>query len=131
MVTTTAFGNVMKQRGNVQNPGLVPACCQLRTHRVFVRMFGHEKAPYVAQHHQNMLVNRVHMKQVMLHLSDDFSENPQITPQHRGLVHQPHGVRDAFRLLQDAPEGVPVDWVTAKSAVHQAARVVQRAQGAG
>ena len=87
MVTAAPFGNVMKQRRHVQNPGLVPACRQLRAHWVFMRMLGHKEAPHIAQHHQNMLIHRVNMKQVVLHLPDDLAKNPQVTPQHRGLVH--------------------------------------------
>ena len=102
MVAAPAFGNVMKQRGDVQNPGLVPACGKLRAHGVFVRMLGHKKPPHIAQHHQDVLVHGVHMKQVVLHLPDDFAKHPQVAPQHRCLVHQPQRVGDAFGLLQDA-----------------------------
>ena len=96
-----------------------------------MRVLGHEKPAYVAQHHQDVLIHRVDMKQVVLHLPDDFSEHPQVTPQNRGLVHQAHGVGNALRLLQDAPEGVAVDGVTAKLAVHHPTGVVQGSQGTG
>ena len=36
MVTATAFGDVVKQCGRIQHPGLVPAAGQLRAKRVFV-----------------------------------------------------------------------------------------------
>ncbi len=96
-----------------------------------MRMFGHEKSPHIAQHHQNVLVHRVNVEQVMLHLPDDLAEHPQIAPQHRGLVHQPHGVGDARGLLQDLAEGVAVDRVAPETGIHDAAGVVERAQGAG
>ena len=131
MVTAPALGNVMKERRDVQNPGLVPACGQLRTHGVFMRMLRHKKPPHVAQHHQYVLVHRVDMKQVMLHLTNDFAEHPQVAAQHRRLVHQPHGVGDAFGLLQYLQKCAPVDRVTAKFGRHHAARVVQGAQRAG
>ena len=82
MVAAASLGDVMEQRGNVQNPGLVPACGQLRTHRVFVRMLGHEKPPDIAQHHQDVLIDRVNMKQIMLHLPDDVAKHPEVTAQH-------------------------------------------------
>ena len=129
VVTATALGNVVKQRRDVKNPGLVPAGRQLRAHGVFVRMLGHEKTTHVAQHHQDVLVHRVDMEQVVLHLPDDLAEHPQVAAQHGGLVHQPHGMRDAFRLHQNLAESVAVDRVTAKAGVHHAAGVVKRAQG--
>src|SRR5256885_9216901 len=54
------------------------------------------------------------------------SEHPQVTSQHRGLVHQPHGMGDAVVLHQNLFEGGVVHRVTAKLAVHQAARIEQQ-----
>ena len=48
MVAATALGNVMEQRGHVQDVGLVPTCAQLRAEGVFMRMLGHEKPPHIA-----------------------------------------------------------------------------------
>ena len=93
-------------------------------------MLGHEEAAHVAQHHQDVLVHRIDMEQVVLHLPHDAAKRPQVTAQDRGLVHQPHGVGDARGLLQDAHEGIAVDRVTPEGAVHHTACVVQRTQGA-
>ena len=93
-------------------------------------MLGNKKAPGVAQHHENVLVDGVDMKQVMLHLADDASEHPQITSKHRGLVHQPHRMGQPT-MHQNLAKALAVDRVLAKPAVHLAARVVQRPQGAG
>ena len=95
-----------------------------------MRVLRDEEAPHIAQHHQDVLVDRVDVKQVVLHLPDDAAKHPQVAPQHRGLVHQPKGVRDALRLLQDGQKGLAVDRVGAKAVVHHRARVVQRAQRA-
>jgi hypothetical protein len=94
-----------------------------------VRVLGDEEAAHVAQHHQDVLVHRVDVEQVVLHLPHDAPEHPQVAPQHRGLVHQPHGVGDAGGLLQDAQEGAAVDRVVAELGIHDGAHVVQRAQG--
>ena len=131
VVAPTPFGNVMKKRRHIQEPGFVPARGQLRAKRVFVRVLHDKKAPYVSQHGQDVLVHRVHMKQVVLHLPDDAPEYPQVAPQHRGLVHQAHGVGDAAGLHQDAHKCGPVDRVAAKGSVHLAAGVVKRPQGSG
>ena len=77
-----------------------------------------------------MLVHRVDVEQVVLHLSDDAPEHPQVAPEHRGLVHQPHGVGQPVVLHDDAAKGGAVDRVGAKLGVHHAAGVVQRAQRA-
>jgi hypothetical protein len=36
-----------------------------------VRVLGDEEAPHVAQHHQDVLVHRVDVEQVVLHLPHD------------------------------------------------------------
>ena len=101
VVATTSFCNVMKQRGDVQDMGLVPTCSQLRAKRVFVGMVCNEKTPDIAQHHHDVLIDGVDMKQVMLHLTHNVSEHPQISTQYRGLIHQPEGMCDALVLLQN------------------------------
>ena len=131
VVAASAFGNVVEQSGGVQDPGLVPAARQLRAKRVFVRVLGHEKPTHIAKHHQNVLVHRVGMKQVVLHLAHDAPKHPQVAPQHRGFVHQSHGVRDALGLLQDLQKRLPVDRVGPKTPVHDGPHVVQRTQGSG
>lgn len=130
MVAAAALGDVVEQRGHVQQPGLVPAGRELRAERVLVGVLGDEEAPHVAQHHQDVLVDRVDVEQVVLHLPHDAAEHAQVAPQHRGLVHQPEGMRDAVGLLQHPHEGVVVRRVVAELAVHHMARVVERAQRA-
>ena len=129
MVAAAPLRNVVEQGGDVQHPRLVPARGQLRAEGIFVRMLGDEEAAHVAQHHQDVLVHRVDVKQIVLHLAHDAPEHPQVAPQHRGLVHQPHGVRDAGGLLQDAQEGAAVDRIVPEGGIHDGAHVVQRAQG--
>ena len=52
----------------LENQGLSQPAARWGAERVFVRMFCHEKAPHVAQHHQDVLVHGVDVEQVMLHL---------------------------------------------------------------
>ena len=81
MISTTALGNVMKQRGRVENKWLVPTGSQLRTKRVFVSVVGNEEAAHVSKDHENVLVDCVNVKQVVLHLTHNVSEHPQVAPQ--------------------------------------------------
>ena len=95
VVFAAPFGYVVEQGRHIKQPRFVPAAGQLRTKRVFMGVLGNEKSPHVAQHHEDVLIDGVDMEQVMLHLTHDAPKGPQITPQHRGLVHQTHGVGDA------------------------------------
>ena len=94
-------------------------------------VFGHEKAPHIAQHHQDVLVHRVGMEQVMLHLAHDAPEHPQVAPKHRGFVHQAHRMGDALGLLQDLQKRLAVDWIGTKAPVHDRPNVVQSPQRSG
>ena len=130
VIAAAAFGNVMEQGRHVQDPGLVPAGGQLRAKRVLVGVLHNKKPAHIAQHHQDVLVHRVNMEQVMLHLPHNFAKHPQVPAQHRGLVHQPHGMGQAVSLHQYLTKSVAVDRVVAELAVHQTARVVQGPQRA-
>ncbi|MGZ9060047.1 MAG: hypothetical protein ACXW14_12475 [Burkholderiaceae bacterium] len=54
----------------------------------------------IAQHLQDVLIDRVDMKQVVLHLPDDAAEHRQVPPEHRQVVHTAQLVQHALRLLQ-------------------------------
>ena len=131
VIAPAPLGDVVKQRGHVKHPGPLPALRQLRAQGVFVREFGHEKAPHVAQHHERVLIDGVDVKQIVLHLPHDAAENPQIAPQHAGAVHQPQRVRLPRRGLEHAHEQGVIGGVGAKAPVHRRAGVVERAQRAG
>ena len=92
-------------------------------------MLGNEETAHIAQHHQDVLIHGVDVKQIVLHLPDDATEDPQVTPEHRGLVHQAHGMRDALGFLQNFQERGTVDRIGTEAAVHDASGVVQGAQG--
>jgi hypothetical protein len=96
-----------------------------------VRVVGDEEAAHVAQHHQDVLVHGVDVKQVVLHLANDMAKHPEVAPKHRGLVHQPHRMGDALRLLQDLQKGGAVHRVGPEGGIHHRARVVEGAQRAG
>ena len=86
-----------------------------------MRMLGHEKAPHIAQHHEDVLIDGVDVKQVVLHLADDAPKRPQVAAQHRGFIHQAHGVGNALGLLENLQKDGTVDRVVAKLRVHQMA----------
>ena len=65
-------------------------------------MLRHGEAAQVAHHHQDVLVDRVDVEQVVLHLADDAAEHRQVAAEDAVLVHAAQLVHDAARLLQDA-----------------------------
>ena len=69
-----------------------------------MRMVCNEKSTDIAKYHQDVLINCVDVKQIVLHLADDVSENPKVTPEHGGLVHQAKRMGDAFTFLQNLQE---------------------------
>ena len=46
-------------------------------------MLGDGETSYIAHHHQDVLIDGIDMKQVMLHLSDDAAEVGQVATQNR------------------------------------------------
>ena len=56
--------------------------------RIFVRHFGAMKRRKIPHDHQNMLIHRVDMEQIVLHLSHNAAERRQIPPEDAVAVHQ-------------------------------------------
>jgi hypothetical protein len=131
VIAAAALRDVVEQRRDVEHPRALEIADQLAAERIFVRMLGHREAADVAQHHEDVLVDRVHVIQVVLHLADDAAKIQQVAAEHAGLVHQPQRMRDAFGLLQDLHERAAVLRIAPPRVVHDFARVVQRAQRAG
>ena len=88
-----------------------------------MRVIGNEEAPHIAQYHHDVLVYGVDMKQVVLHLSHDVSEDPQIAAQHRSLVHQSKCMRNAIVLLKNFKESCSIDRVFPELCIHHIAHV--------
>jgi hypothetical protein len=62
-------------------------------------MLGHRVAAQIAHDHQDMLIDGVGMKQIMLHLPDNPAEVGQITSEYAHLIHAPQRMCDATRRL--------------------------------
>ena len=82
---------------------------QPRAQRVLVRVLRLGEAPQVADHHQDVLVDRVDVIQIVLHLADDAAERGQVAAEDAVLVHPPQLMRDAARLAQNREE-IARDW---------------------
>src|SRR5260221_3929746 len=100
MVSPAALGNVMEDCSDVEEPMALEACHQTAAKGIFVRELQHGEAPQVAYHGKNVLIDRVDVKEVVLHLTDDPAERRQISAQDPVLIHAPQLVHDTARLLQ-------------------------------
>ncbi len=128
MVAATALGDVVEQRGDDENFGTREVGDEARTQRVFVRVLRLHEPPQVAYHHQDVLVDGVDVKKVVLHLSDDATENREIASQNAVLVHATQLVRDAARLAQDLDEARAVDRIAPERCIDPVAIAPERAQ---
>ena len=95
VITATPFGNVVKQPGNVHQPRFAKLGHHLIGQLMLMHMLLQGKSTQITRHHQNMLIDCVNVKQIMLHLADDFTKSRQIAPQNPHLVHQSQRMRDA------------------------------------
>ncbi|MEZ5741061.1 MAG: hypothetical protein R3E68_17525 [Burkholderiaceae bacterium] len=75
-----------------------------------------------------MLIDRVHVEQVVLHAPDDVAKHRQVVTEDGPLVQAAQRPRDAARLAQDLHEQVAVGALLAKSRVYPRAGVPDRAQ---
>ena len=89
-----------------------------------MRMLNHHKAAYITQHHQDVLIYCVNMKQVMLHLTNDSSEGWQIATENTGAVHELEGATNSLRLLKDFNKECAIDWIFAPLTIHLLASVI-------
>ena len=63
-------------------------------------MFVQRETAQIAHHHQDVLVHRVNVKQIVLHLPYDASEGGDVATQNAELVHPAQCVDHAARLAQ-------------------------------
>ena len=131
MVATATFRDVVEKRRKVEEPGALEACHQLAAERVLMCMLGFGEPTQIAHHHQDVLIDGVDMKQIVLHPSHDSAKDRQIAPEHRPLVHSSQFMRDGIVALQNPQECGPVFGVAAKARVDSATFAPDRPKRAG
>ena len=90
-----------------------------------MRMLNHHKAAYITQHHQDMLIHCVDMKQVMLHLTNDSSEGGQIATEDAGTVHELKSATDSLGLFEDFHKECAVDRIFTPLTIHFLTSVIE------
>ena len=127
VIAAAALGDVVKDRSDIKQPRLVEIRHQLAAQRIFVRVLGQSEPAQIAQDLQDVLVDRVDVKQIVLHLPDDAAEHGEVTPEHRQIVHAAQLVQHALRLLQQRDERCAIGRIAPVACVDPHARVPQRA----
>src|SRR5215218_3053997 len=87
------------------------------------------ETPQVADDHQDVRVDRVDVKKVVLHLADDAAEHRQVVAENSVQVHAAQLVREATRLAKDLQKTCTVGRIAAEIGVDAIAVSPERAQG--
>ena len=78
VIAAAALGDVVEQPGEVEHFLALEVGDEPRAQRVLVRVLRLAEAAQVADHHQDVLVDRVDVEEVVLHLADDAAERRQV-----------------------------------------------------
>src|SRR5690606_18881354 len=100
-ITIPAFCNVMEQGSQIEQVRRIERGKQPAAERELMVELAEGKAPQVTQHVQYVFIDRIDMKQVMLHLPDDTAEGRDIPAQNTVAIHQPESVRYTHWRLQN------------------------------
>ena len=128
VIAPAAFGDVMEDRGDVQQPVALEAGDEAAAQRILVRKLEHREAAHVAHDGEDVLVHGVHVEKIVLHLSDDAPEGGQIPSQDAVLIHASEFVHDAARLLQQGQKSRAVPRIAPEGHADARARAPQCAQ---
>ena len=131
MVAAASLGDVVEQAGQVEHFLAVEVGHEPRAQRIFVCVLRLGEAAQVADHHQDVLVDRVHVEQVVLHLADDRAERRQVLAENSIQVHSPQLVGEPARLAKELDEARTVCRVVPELRVDAMPIAPQRAQRAG
>ena len=82
---------------------------------------GFREAAQVTENAQDMLIDGIDVKQIVLHLTHDGAEFRQVITKNFKLVHAPHFVQNTTRGLEQANEIGFVHRVGAKTVIDQRA----------
>ena len=109
VVTTAPFGDIVEECRDIKYPWTIKFADDACAQGVFVRKFAHRESANVAQDLQNMLVNGVNVKKIMLHLTDDAPEIRQVGAEDVELVHASKFMNDATVALHQFQEVASID----------------------
>ena len=104
MIAAAALGDVVEEPAEVEHFLALEIGHEPRAERILVRVLRLAEAAQVANHHQDVLVDRIDVEQVVLHLAHDAAECRQVVAEDSVQVHAAQLVREAARLAEDLNE---------------------------
>ena len=110
---------VMKNRSDVKKPVPVKPGHQAAAKRIFVRKLHHREPPQVPYNRENVLIDGVDMKQVVLHLTDYPSECRYVASKNTVLIHSSEFMYQTPGLPEDLEEARFVGGILSKVGVNQ------------
>ncbi len=128
MVAAAALGDVVEEAGEKQRLLVLEVGDEPRAERIFVRMLRFGEPAQVPDHHQDVLVHRVDVEEVVLHLPDDAAQHRQVLAENAEQVHPAQLVRKATGLAEDLHEARAVAGVAPECDVDPAPLAPQRPQ---
>ena len=131
VITAASLGNVMKQAAQIRNLGLCEALHDAAAMWVFMIESSESETSQVADDKKRMFVDRVGMKQVVLHASDDAAERRYIQAEHAVQIHAPQFVCHPLRRAQDGKEQTVVSRVLPKLLIDQVQAALDQAHRVG
>ncbi len=129
VVAAAPLRDVVEQRGDVEQPGALEIAHQFAAAGEFVCMLGHRETAQIAHDHQDVLIDRVDVEEVVLHAPDDAAKRRQIVTEDRPLVHPAQFVHQAARRLQDLQEQGTMVRIAPEGGIDARARIPQGTQG--
>ena len=128
MIAAAPLGHVVEEPAEVEHFLALEVVDEARAERILVRMLRLGEAPQVADDHQDVLVHRVDVEEVVLHLPDDAPERRQVMSEDAVQVHPAQLVRDAARFAEDLDEAGAILRIAAEAGIDPAAVAPERAQ---
>ena len=117
MIAAATLGDIVEESRDVEHLPPVEVGDQARAQRIFMCVLGFGEAAKVANHHQDVFVDGVDMKQIVLHLANDTAEHRQIAPEDPVLIHAPQLMGHAARLAKDGHEARAVPGIATERGV--------------
>src|SRR6476620_5736257 len=104
MVSVASLGDVVKQSGEIKHFRSFETGDELGAKRIFVTKFRCHETAKIPYNHQNMLIHRVDMEQIMLHLSHNASKRWQVASKDAEAIHKSQFMGQPPRLPQNFHE---------------------------
>ena len=129
VVAATTLGDVVKQRGQVQQAGIFKFFVDIVAKRKLVAMLVEGKTTQIANDKNRVLINGIGVKQVVLHASGDLGKRRDVRRQKAIGIHASHLVSHAVGCAHQLHEQVIDFIVTAVGLVDEVQVLAHQSNG--